>query len=87
MVTAARAAYAVQRAFGSDMDPPTAQTRMRRLDIFGHLFFVAREGGGWGLYYPGGEGKRGPRLEILVSNIVCLAIRLVTAGRLCPLPF
>jgi len=29
---------------------------------------------------------RGPRLEILISNIACLAFRLVTAGRLRRLP-
>jgi hypothetical protein len=52
------------------MDLPTAQPWMRRLDIFGHLFLVAREGAGWGLYYPGGEGKRGPRLALPIPHFV-----------------
>ena len=43
---------------------------MRRLDIFGRPFLVERTAAGWGIFYPGSEGKRGPELALPIPYFV-----------------
>lgn len=43
---------------------------MRKLEIFGRPFVAIRAEDGWAVYYPGAEGKRGPRLEIPIPHDV-----------------
>ena len=43
---------------------------MRRLDIFGRPFLVERTEVGWGIFHPGGEGKRGPELVVPIPPFV-----------------
>lgn len=43
---------------------------LRRLDIFGRPFDVERTAGGWRVFHPGGEGKRGPELAVPIPAFV-----------------
>ena len=51
---------------------------MRRLDMFGRRFDVERTAAGWGIYYPGGEGKRGPELALPIPPFVRTEAELAT---------
>jgi hypothetical protein len=41
---------------------------VRQLEIFGRHFVATRAEDGWAVYYPGAEGKRGPRFEIPIPH-------------------
>ena len=43
---------------------------MRRLEIFGRPFVADWGAGGWVVYHPGGEGKRGPELALPIPPFV-----------------
>lgn len=43
---------------------------MRRLDIFGHIFFVEHTADGWAIRYPGVEGKQGPHLGLPIPAFI-----------------